>query len=291
MIKRYCDYSSYMVIKIYYFSIEGYIWDMNCLFWNTGRKKINNFIVEIVKEYDIDLLCLAEYKDNPKELLNNVSVRGKELYSIPTIGCKRIDLFSVYTPGKFQHLTETNYYTFKRVPHPELGLLTFGFVHFPSKMHMQEVDFEEEARLFRLDIETVEEEVRSDDTILIGDFNMNPFEKGMMAATFLHAYPTTFEAKKGIRIIKQRKYKTFYNPMWNYWGDKTGPAGTYYYNGSKHQQLYWNMFDQVIFRPSLISKISSENIHIITHINGKDIVNKNGIPSVSDHLPLFFRIG
>lgn len=263
---------------------------MNCLFWNVGKQKINEFLFNAVIENDLHLLSLAEYADDTKELLYNLSKAGYDFYHVPKIGCQRIDLFSIYKPGKIEHLNETSYYTIKRIPHPKLGLLTFAFVHFPSKLHMDEFDFLEESKEFRKDVEEAENSTGSDLTVLTGDFNMNPFEEGMMAAAAIHSYPTKYEASKKKRTVKGRTYNMFYNPMWSFFGDSNVPMGTYHYPAKNHLNLYWNMFDQILVRPSLIDNISPEDIKIITDIRGMDLVNKAGKPAVSDHLPLFFRL-
>ncbi|ASF38877.1 hypothetical protein CEH05_07020 [Halobacillus halophilus] len=143
---------------------------------------------------------------------------GYEYYHIPKIACERIDIFTKLKPGKFEHFNETNYYTIKRFPHPELGILTFAFVHFPSKLHMDDFDHGEESRIFKKEVEDVEGQCKSNKTVLVGDFNMNPFEQGMMAASAINSYPTKYEASKVQRKVKSRSYNMFYNPMWNFLG-------------------------------------------------------------------------
>jgi len=264
---------------------------MNCLFWNVGRKPdINQYLVDVVSEHKIDLLVLAEYKDDKNELLSMLSETDYTLYHVPQIACMRIHIFSVYTPAQIAHIQDASHYTIKRIPHPNLGLLTFTFVHFPSKLHTEEIDYLEESRLLKNDIEQAEDRLDSKLTVVAGDFNMNPFDQGMMMSTALHSFPTKDEVKREKRIINGRSYTMFYNPMWNFFGDKDTPFGTYHYKSSHHKTLYWNVFDQVLVRPSLSENISSSDIKILTQINQKSLINKNGKPNVSDHLPLFFAI-
>ncbi|PFP09256.1 hypothetical protein COJ90_21320 [Priestia megaterium] len=264
---------------------------MNCLFWNVGRKlEINQYLSDVVTEYKIDLLILAEYTDDKNELLSMLSKTGNVLYHVPQIACTRIHIFSVYTPAKIKHIQDTNHYTINRIPHPSLGLLTFAFVHFPSKLHSEEMDYLIESRFLKDNIEQAERRLDSKLTVVAGDFNMNPFDKGMMASTALHSFPTKDEVKREKRTINGRSYTMFYNPMWNFFGDKDTPFGTYHYTSTHHQTLYWNVFDQVLVRPSLAENISSSDIKILTRINQKSLINKNGKPNISDHLPLFFAI-
>ncbi|MEI2633011.1 MULTISPECIES: endonuclease/exonuclease/phosphatase family protein [Bacillus] len=264
---------------------------MNCFFWNTEKKEVNKILIEAINHYNLDVISLAEYDDKYREnLIREMINQEIEFYHVPQIGCKRIHIFTKYKPTKIIHLAETSYYTIKKIPHRKLGYLIFVFLHFPSKMHLNEFDFYNESIQFRMEIEKVENENNSTSTVLVGDFNMNPFEEGMMAGPALHAYPTRIEASKESRIIKGRKYNMFYNPMWNNFGDETSPQGTYYYSGSHHYQIYWNIFDQVLVRPSLVPYVSPNNVKILTKINNTQLVNLRGIPSISDHLPLLYKI-
>lgn len=264
---------------------------MNCFFWNTEHKNINTYLVEAIKHFDIDVIALAEYADSKDDLLLKLNEENINFFHVPIIACRRINIFTKYNPDTIEHMSESSYYTIKRIPHYNVGFINFVFIHFPSKLYMDDFDFLEESREFRMEIEEAEDLCGSNFTLIIGDFNMNPFEHGLMAASTLHAYPTVQEAMRESRIIKGRSYKMFHNPMWNFFGDMRPPKGTYYYSGgSHHYQFYWNIFDQLLYRPSLIPHIAHERIEIIHQINGISLVNERGIPSVSDHLPIFFNI-
>ncbi|MGG1552940.1 endonuclease/exonuclease/phosphatase family protein [Paenibacillus ferrarius] len=265
---------------------------MKCLFWNVNKKEsINQILADVIEENNLDLLALAEYKDSENELLSELITRGIDFYYIPQLNCDRIHLFCRFKPGEIKPFQETNYYTTKGIPHIKLGYLTFVFVHLSSKLHNNDADeLLEYSRTLKIDIEDIEKDVGSDRTIVVGDFNMNPFEKGMLGATGLHAFPTKFEARKHSRTIKEKNYKMFYNPMWSFLGDLTTPYGTYHYNASGYFQTYWHLFDQVLFRPSLLDHVDVKNVKILTEVKGKTLVNIKKIPSVSDHLPIFFEI-
>lgn len=264
---------------------------MKCLFWNANRKDINQLLVDVIEENRLDILALAEYTDSTIELISQLTSRGIDFYPIPQINCDRIHLFCRYTPGQIKLYPETSYYTAKGIPHAQIGYLTFVFVHLSSKLrNNDQEELHEYSRQLKLDIESIEKEVESDLTIVVGDFNMNPFEKGMLSATGMHAFPTKYEANKKSRIVKGKSYKMFYNPMWAFFGDLNTPNGTYYYNASHYFQTYWHVFDQVLFRPSLLDYVDINNIKIITKIKETNLLMKNDLPGASDHLPIFFEI-
>jgi len=108
------------------------------------------------------------------------------------------------------------------------------------------------------EIERIEFEHKCNNSIIIGDFNMNPYEPGMLGASALHSLSSRNIVKKQKRILHGKEYNMFYNPMWSLLGDINLPDGTYFYDDSSQEvNLYWNIFDQVLIRPSLIELFNS----------------------------------
>src|SRR5215211_5035003 len=98
-------------------------------------------------------------------------------------------------------------------------------------------------------------------TVLVGDFNMNPFDLGMVGAQALNAVMTRDLARREGRTVAGRPYRYFYNPMWGCYGDRTpGPAGTYYYSAPGPRGYYWHLFDQVLLRPTLMESLAELRI-------------------------------
>jgi hypothetical protein len=148
---------------------------------------------------------------------------------------------------------------------------------------------------FARTIGEVEQEVGHDRTVLVGDLNMNPFESGMVSAAGLNATMARDQASKGFRTVQGRQYPFFYNPMWGHFGDRDrNPAGTYYRDSGQHVNYYWNMFDQVLIRPSLLDMFPQDGVEIVTHAGTAPLLTSGGAPDLakgSDHLPLLFRLG
>jgi hypothetical protein len=139
----------------------------------------------------------------------------------------------------------------------------------------------------------VEKEIGHSRTILVGDLNMNPFDRGLAGTIGLQAVMSQEVAKGENREINEEKYPYFYNPMWSLFGDLTpGPPGTYYYDKrERYLRYYWHMFDQVLIRPSLLDRFSSGDLKILTSIGNLSLMSPtNGRPSLSDHLPIFFKL-
>jgi hypothetical protein len=263
---------------------------MNILFWNTKKTPRLDIIEDLIIEYNCDIAAFAEFEVGVNNLLSELSSRGYDYYHVPIISCERINIFTKFTPSRVEHMAESDYYTIKAFPHPELGKIIIAFVHFISKYSADDYDQLEESKIFVSDLERNEESLNNSNTIVLGDFNMNPFEEGMLAARALNAFPTKHEVKMKERVLRNRKYKFFYNPMWSFFGDRNYPLGTYYYNAGKHYTLRWNIFDQVIVRPDIMDRIDPENIKIVTDVNGINLSRSTGRPKVSDHFPLFFEV-
>lgn len=260
---------------------------MNFLFWNVNRQKIDNTIVDLVIENNTDLLILAEYEYNTVDLLKLFNDKNKPMHQYTNIPKRdRLKIFTTFSTSKIKRVADEHHYLALMVPHENLGYITLFAIHFFSKLHRKAPDFLIKSIKFSNDIIEIEKRVTSKKTVLCGDFNMNPFEQGMVITGGLHAFPTKIEAKKIKRTHDYEEYEMFYNPMWRLMGeDET--LGTYYYSAQDSEGLYWNYFDQVIVRPELIDNL--ENLSIIKSTATETLATDEKI-LVSDHLPITFSI-
>ena len=142
-------------------------------------------------------------------------------------------------------------------------------------------------------IREVEEEEGHSRTIIVGDLNMNPFEKGMVAASGFHGTMSRDIAVKGYRTLNGVKHQFFYNPMWNFLGDNNETPGSYYYNSSEQINYYWGLFDQVLVRPQLLQNFNTNDVKVLSSDGSQSLLNSNSIPNkniYSDHLPILFSL-
>jgi hypothetical protein len=267
---------------------------MKYLFWNTGKKQVNSYIEDLLDELSCDVVGLAEYNDDLLQLLKGLSARGLDYYYIDKIGCQRIDILSKFTPGKVVPIYETSYYSIKEFPHDKLGTVIIAFVHLRSKLHSDtSAENLSKGQRLKLGVEEAENRRGHSRTVVVGDFNMNPFEDGMIAAMGLHSVPCRKIAATGSRRVSDIECSMFYNPMWNLLGDEDAPPGTYFYNSGGEVNYFWNIFDQVIIRPQLIPSYVAGSAKIVTEVNSIKLVTGLGRPNnaISDHLPITFAIG
>jgi exonuclease III len=135
--------------------------------------------------------------------------------------------------------------------------------------------------------------------VVVGDFNMNPFDLGMIE-------PTAFFAINNRKFVRhQRKVAgvnelMFYNPCWTLLSDINQAmhptlrvSGSIYYTGTASKKLYWHLFDQVLLSESLIKHFDASALQLGFHPKIEkevmsSVTRKNA--DYSDHLPLCFTL-
>ena len=79
---------------------------MKFAFWNVHQNPvINHYIVDLIYENELDIIVLAEYKDNEQKLIDELTQKGIYMEKYLTSGCDRIMMF-----GSIQIKTNTIQY-------------------------------------------------------------------------------------------------------------------------------------------------------------------------------------
>lgn len=236
----------------------------------------------MIIENDISIVLLAEYTAEANELIDmlyfhNVSI--KEYGSCS----ERIKILGHVE--NIEHRTDTDHAIIRIVNNKDI----LCCVHLNSKIYSGHDGFREILiEQIINDIRDVERELDTENTIVVGDFNINPYDSSFIDARYFHGLPVYTETKKKSRIIAGKEYYMFYNPMWNLLGDSQQPYGTYYHGGNDTVNTYWNMYDQVIIRPVLKERFVSDSLKIIKETETRFLLDNNGHPdkNISDHLPI-----
>jgi hypothetical protein len=220
--------------------------------WNTAKKPIARILRKIVQEHDINVLILLERGETIVTLLEALGSDTDEPWFSPWGLCERVTVLTRFSDTFVSVLSEGQRYTLRRVALPGIPDLLLGAVHLNSRLHQNESSQTLATCELADEVERVEEQLGHRRTILLGDFNMDPYDDGMVGAGALHAMMSRRTALLGSRTIGRKNYQMFYNPMWALLGDRdTGPPGTYRYWSSEHICREWHMFDQVLLRPAL----------------------------------------
>jgi hypothetical protein len=267
---------------------------INFLFWNVNGKALGGLAAALADEHELDVMLIAECDRPPKflEELNRPLTRQFNYHVLNPE--RRIEVFSRFPLQSMRLLGDEGGLSFMSLL-PPIGkaLLVVG-VHLPSKMFRSSTDQDFHCVDVARAIEFYEERAGHRRTVIVGDFNMNPFEAGVVAASGLHAVMSRGTAGRGSRRVDGKEYQFFYNPMWNHFGDREpSPPGTYYYDNSSRTNFFWNMFDQVLVRPELLDEFDDESLRVLTTAGRVSLLASSGRPDreiASDHLPIIFSI-
>ena len=263
---------------------------MKLLFWNINKKPLINEVKWLCDTYDVDILILAENRMSNVDILAKLNKNTNKLFSFYSSSLNRVSIYSRY---KFDMKTDYHWGVIGKITHPIGVDVLLVAVHLPSKLYC---NAEEQALLsprFANEINFYEQLQNHTKTIVIGDFNMNPFDSGMINSEGFHAVMDQSIALKNHRKVSGEQKKYFYNPMWGRMGDTSiGATGTYYYSKSTPLSYFWNTFDQILIRPSLLPTFNDKNLKVIETIDNKSLIKNGKIlkKEFSDHLPLFMEL-
>lgn len=267
------------------------------LFWNLNNKPLQETIARLATQHEVDVLMFAECAIEPGILLEtlnqNLESTSRYYYS-PSVGCKKIKVFTRCNHESIRPMYEEAGLTIRHLKLPKMPDILIAVSHFPSKLRWHDDSQALECVNLARAIRDTENRVGHSRTVLVGDFNMNPFESGVVSANGLHAVMSRCIAKERTRVVNGREYSFFYNPMWSFFGDTSpGPSGTYYYRSSELKVFFWNIFDQVLIRPDLLDLFSNEDLKILNTDGDISLLSPRGMPNIksgSDHLPILFKL-
>ena len=259
------------------------------MFWNTHKNKnINSILCDLIIENHISIVVLAEYAADIADLIDLLHSYGASMERVPTTGCERIHIL-----GRIGLHIEPQLQTDRSSIQVVEESTILCCVHLISQIYSDNIDRREiDIEQIISDILNLEKELNTKNTIIVGDFNINPYDRSCVSARYFHGIPIYEEAARGARIIAGKEFHMFYNPMWNFLGDFNEPYGTYYYNSGNTINPYWNIYDQVIIRPVLRKQFIDNSLKILTETAKISLLDRNRHPdlNISDHLPITFEI-
>ncbi|WP_413299739.1 hypothetical protein AA0X95_16670 [Bacillus sp. 1P10SD] len=274
------------------------------LFWNVEKKDLSEEIGEIANHHKADFILIGELiSKDTKKYKAELEKSGYKLRTTSTAKVKIFDRFSsspqktVSIPKDDVHYSQRNRITSMIYNINGHKVLLVG-IHLFSKASMKR----ESSRLnfggLTLDvIKYIEDQHKIDKTIIIGDFNINPFESGMIDFFGMNATMSKNIALHRERIISKQKKRFLFNPSWEVYskvGELNKPVGTYYFEDTYDTLVpYWNLLDQVLISPNLVH--NSLSFEIVSSAGDKvpTLLNEKFLPDAeqySDHLPILYKI-
>jgi hypothetical protein len=268
------------------------------LFWNIHkRKEALDHLACFGRNGPIDIYLLSECPASlepalgPLKALESGNYRVVDDFAkVKAITRLGADVFSFQVSGNRGRLAVWSISGSQFTPHE---VLVAG-VQLPSKFGgLSPADQADAARRVVENLRDFEDDRGHRNTVICGDFNMNPYDHGMTIVTGFHGLMTRSLAMRGDRVHEERSYRRLYNPMWGLYGDSTpGAAGSYYWRRSEAlHNPHWMMHDQVLVRKGLIERLA--RVEILTCDGFHKLVDARGTPDhkrFSDHLPIRFSL-
>jgi hypothetical protein len=280
------------------------------LFWNLDGKPLQHSLAKLAERHQVDVLILAECAIPQQELLTELN---RPIPNPTRLGfrppdsdslCERVVIYPRFPTRRFKRRAESAYYTGRVLSLPGRESVILFAVHFGSKLYRSDASQSLALPGFSQLICDEEKRAGHTRTLIVGDLNMNPFEAGVVGAEGLNAAMTRETAAQVTRQVGGADFPFFYNPMWSHFGDSSHeihppgspdhePPGTCYHRAAESCWYYWNMFDQVLLRPSLLQYFRNSELRILVTDGDDSFLDQLGRPDrerFSDHLPILFRL-
>lgn len=257
------------------------------IFWNVNKKNLTGFVCSMTASTNADVVVLIENNVSSEETLQALQTKVSEDFYSPD--AKSDQRFHCFCRNRELNLSETHseFRISVREFHIGQHRTLLSLVHGIDIRNHDPQTRQSFAQELATQMRFVQKEKGINKLILLGDFNMNPFDSGMNLASGLNAMMTKVCVGPGRRTFLNKHYDFYYNPMWSLFGDNTdGPAGTIY-NTSSQGPYGWSMLDQVIIHHSVVGLFHS--VKILTEAGTESLMNRKGRPDtndVSDHFPI-----
>jgi len=261
------------------------------IFWNVNNKDLTQLVCSLATATTADVVVLNENSVSSNSTLRELKAAVSPDFLVPNfISEKRFHCFRRKARLDMSEV-HNGFRTSVRKLHLGTQQILLMLVHGVDIRNYDTESRQEFAHLLSSEIQLVQEQQGTEKVLLLGDFNMNPYDRGMNLAAGLNAMMTKECVKQGVRRHLNKNYDFFYNPMWSLLGDLTdGPAGTVY-DTSNQGPYGWNMLDQVVIHHSIVNMFDS--VRILTSAGNYSLKDDNGRPdsrNASDHFPILLTL-
>lgn len=259
---------------------------LNILFWNLRRNAIEDSIADCIVENNVDIVVFSEF--NGIDFIKIKKKLGKMYERIMAVQDDRKVTLLAKTTLSVTTVQQQNRYNIYNVKTAVKEYLLVA-VHLEDRRNYRAAERIETIRCLVADIEQTEKLLKCSNTIVIGDFNANPYDEELLSKYAFNA--VLFKKiidKCELTNPNSLKKKRFYNPILHYISEDTEMYGSFYYE-KEYMTPYWYCLDQVLVRKVLANNIN--HVEYLKRINTMDLL-ENAIPNsaISDHLPLLVNL-
>lgn len=160
--------------------------------------------------------------------------------------------------------------------------IIFYLSHWPSRLRDIDLQITSIAERLRIDIEAESETVNN--IILVGDYNVEPYDKRIMSQ---------LQSSREKDIVLKRP-NIFYNPCWKFLTaaqtiHNWSKTGTYHYPSAQFN--CWQIIDQIMLSKNFLTEAWNFNDELIQIVDPNQLMNDQNLDyNVSDHYPLTANI-
>lgn len=257
---------------------------MKILFWNLKKNDLSNYIKDCLIENDIDIAIFCE-KDNVDfyKLADEVNYEYIETIG----GCRKI-AFICKKSITVEIRAESTRYAIYQIDLDSKKYIIAG-LHLEDRRNYKKYRRMETARNIIHDISDIEIETNCKNTILIGDFNANPWDEELLLTTSFNSVLFKEIIDKDETVENDKTvYNRLYNPIINFLNEKDKTYGSFYYADDSPSTI-WHCLDQILLSKNLINDII--DIKYLKIINGTSLIAQiRPRNTISDHLPLLAKL-
>jgi endonuclease/exonuclease/phosphatase family metal-dependent hydrolase len=266
---------------------------LNILFWNLHGKSIEKIVAECMIENDISMATFSEFNGIDFNELEKLLFKQYHLVQSLCMNPSHIqgDIHTrliVKNSIEAVAIQEQGRYSIFKI---KTGIQQYILVaiHLQDRRNKTTIDRINTINRIKSDIEKFEKELKCNSTIVIGDFNANPYDEELLS---VHGFNAVL-FKDIILSNEYRKYefleyKHFYNPILDFISASSKMHGSFYHTGDSYTPI-WHCIDQILLRKDLVQYFGK--LKYIMKIGDTDLIKtKKPDDSISDHLPLLATI-
>ncbi len=265
---------------------------MKLMFWNIRKNSdVFQLIADAIRQFKIDVFVLAEVPMDHMWDLNSKLPDNYTIHPYATENTKTVFILNTKWSAKTVGEFDTTRATMLHISSSKIEPVNIVGCHLIDQMNNDPATQLYWSGEFRKFVEDKESSLKNDRTVIIGDFNMNPYDQGMTSVCAINSVMSKRIAQNESRTYHGEKRQFFFNPMWYFLGHPFHVNGTLYYNNPNYS-VYWGLFDQILVRPVLMDCLSHRSVQIVSKIKDQNLLtNKYNIDKkFSDHLPIFANL-
>lgn len=267
--------------------------ELTILFWNAGRADKRHVVCALAEETGAQIIITVEHRVQAGLVLADLKSKvARGFVDAGASGNGRAQVFCKDKALGAAEIHNGDRVTVRKVVYGRRPFL-LSVVHGLDVRNNDEHVRSEAAMAIAEDVRFARSrnEPQTRGSIIIGDFNMNPFDRPMNSFGGFNAMMTRSCASRGPRVRGEASRDLYYNPMWQLFGREPPNASGTIYDTSNVGPYGWSMFDQALINSELLEQFVG--VEILTRCESLQISTQLGRPrtaSLSDHFPIVLRI-